>query len=85
MGKDGAIEVEGRVIEVMRNATFKVEIKNARTGNTHIVEAYLSGKLYKNNIKVLEGDMVKIELSPYDLTKGRIVWRSKGEAPKPPQ
>jgi len=85
LGKDGAIEVEGRVIEVMRNATFKVEIKNARTGNTHIVEAYLSGKLYKNNIKVLEGDMVKIELSPYDLTKGRIVWRSKGEAPKPPQ
>jgi len=85
VGKDGAIEVEGRVIEVMRNATFKVEIKNARTGNTHIVEAYLSGKLYKNNIKVLEGDMVKIELSPYDLTKGRIVWRSKGEAPKPPQ
>jgi len=78
MGKDGAIEVEGRVIEVMRNANFKVEIKNARTGNTHTVLAYLSGKLYKNNIKVLEGDMVKIELSPYDLTKGRIIWRSKG-------
>lgn len=77
MAKDGAIEVEGRVIEVMRNATFRVEVKNARTGAIHIVEAYLSGKLYKNNIKVLEGDTVKIELSPYDLTKGRIVWRSK--------
>ena len=77
MGKDGAIEVEGRVIEVMRNATFKVEIKNARTGNTHIVLAYLSGKLYKNNIKVLEGDTVKLEVSPYDLTQGRITWRAK--------
>jgi len=78
MGKDGAIEVEGRVIEVMRNATFKVEITNAKTGRAHTIEAYLAGKLYKNNIKVLEGDIVKIELSPYDLTKGRIVWREKG-------
>ena len=84
MAKDGAIEVEGRVIEVMRNATFKVEIVNAKSGNKHIVEAYLSGKLYKNNIKVLEGDSVKIELSPYDLTKGRITWRSKGTPPPPP-
>ncbi|MCL2846302.1 MAG: translation initiation factor IF-1 [Firmicutes bacterium] len=85
MAQEGAIEVEGKVVEVMRNANFKVEVKNARSGNVHVVLAYLSGKLYKNNIKVLEGDMVKIELSPYDLTKGRIVWRSKGEAPKPPQ
>ena len=77
MGKDGAIEVEGRVVEVMRNANFKVEVVNARTGNSHIVTAYLSGKLYKNNIKILEGDTVKIELSPYDLSKGRIIWRSK--------
>ena len=84
MAKDGAIEVEGRVIEVMRNATFKVEITNAKTGGKHIIEAYLSGKLYKNNIKVLEGDTVKIELSPYDLTKGRITWRSKGAPPPQP-
>ena len=83
MPAEGAIEVEGRVVEVMRNATFKVEVKNAKSGNIHTVLAYLSGKLYKNNIKVLEGDSVKIELSPYDLGKGRIVWRSKGEAPKP--
>ena len=75
-GKD-AIEVEGRVVEVLRNAKFRVEIKNERTGSVHEVMAYLSGKLYKNNIKVLEGDMVKVELSPYDLTQGRIVWRAK--------
>jgi len=75
-GKD-AIEVEGRVVEVLRNAKFRVEVKNERTGAVHEVMAYLSGKLYKNNIKVLEGDMVKIELSPYDLTQGRIVWRAK--------
>lgn len=80
MSKDGAIEIEGQVVEVMRNAKFKVEIKNERTGESHIVTAYLSGKLYKNNIKVLEGDMVKMELSPYDLTQGRIVWRSKAPA-----
>ena len=77
MGKDDAIVVEGKVIEVLRNAKFIVEVLNAKSGKTHTVTAYLSGKLYKNNIKVLEGDMVKIELSPYDLTQGRIVWRSK--------
>ena len=76
VSKEG-IEVEGKVIEVMRNAKFRVEVVNARTGASHIVLAYLSGKLYKNNIKVLEGDVVKIELSPYDLTQGRIVWRGK--------
>ena len=72
MSKGDNIEVEGKVIEVMRNANFKVELANG-----HIVIAYLSGKLYKNNIKVLEGDNVKMELSPYDLTKGRITWRAK--------
>jgi len=77
MSKDDAIEVEGRVIEVLRNAQFRVEVKNERSGKTHVVTAYLAGKLYKNNIKVLEGDNVKIALSPYDLTQGRIVWRAK--------
>jgi translation initiation factor IF-1 len=72
MSKGDSIEVEGKVIEVMRNANFKVQL-----GNGYIVQAYLSGKLYKNNIKVLEGDTVKMEVSPYDLTKGRITWRSK--------
>ena len=72
MSKVDAIEVEGRVIEVMRNAKFKVQLSNG-----HVIMAYLSGKLYKNNIKVLEGDMVKLEISPYDLNNGRITWRSK--------
>lgn len=85
MPKDGAIEVEGRVTEVMRNATFKVEITNAKTGRSHGIEAYLAGKLYKNNIKVLEGDIVKIELSPYDLSRGRIIWREKPGGTPPPQ
>ena len=85
MPKDGAIEVEGRVVEVMRNAKFKVEITNAKTGRSHTIEAYLAGKLYKNNIKVLEGDVVKMELSPYDLTQGRIIWREKPGGPPPAQ
>ena len=78
MSKGDNIEVEGKVTEVMRNATFKVQL-----ANEHIVIAYLSGKLYKNNIKVLEGDVVKMEISPYDLTRGRIVWRGKPNPPSP--
>jgi translation initiation factor IF-1 len=73
LSKEDGIEVEGKVIEVMRNAEFRVQLSN-----NHIIKAYLSGKLYKNNIKVLEGDFVKVEISPYDLTRGRITWRSKG-------
>ena len=72
MSKGDNIEIEGKVIEVMRNANFKVQLANG-----HIIIAYLSGKLYKNNIKVLEGDTVKLEVSPYDLTQGRITWRAK--------
>ena len=72
MSKGDNIEIEGKVVEVMRNANFKVQLANG-----HIVVAYLSGKLYKNNIKVLEGDNVKLEVSPYDLTQGRIIWRAK--------
>ena len=72
MSKGDNIEIEGKIVEVMRNATFKVKLANG-----HIVIAYLSGKLYKNNIKVLEGDSVKLEVSPYDLTQGRITWRAK--------
>ena len=74
MSKGDNIEIEGKVVEVMRNANFKVQLANG-----HIVIAYLSGKLYKNNIKVLEGDTVKLEVSPYDLTKGRITWRAKNQ------
>ena len=72
MSKEDVIEAEGRVIEVMPNATFKVQLANG-----HTVTAYLSGKLRMNYIRILEGDKVTIEMSPYDLTKDRITWRSK--------
>ena len=72
MSKEDVIEAEGSVVEVMPNATFKVQLANG-----HIVIAYLSGKLRMNYIRILEGDKVTIEMSPYDLTKGRITWRSK--------
>ena len=72
MSKEDVIDVEGKVVEVLPNAQFKVELSNG-----HIIIAYLSGKLRMNYIKVLEGDAVKVEMSPYDLTKGRIVWRNK--------
>ena len=72
MSKDDVIEAEGKVIEVLPGTNFRVELTNG-----HVIVAYLSGKLRKNYIKILEGDAVKVELSPYDLTKGRIVWRNK--------
>ncbi len=72
MSKSDVIEVEGIVVEKLPNAMFKVELENK-----HIVLAHISGKLRMNFIKILPGDKVKIELSPYDLTKGRITWRDK--------
>ncbi len=72
LSKDDVIETEGVVVEAMPGATFKVQIAGG-----HIVTAYLSGKLWKNFIRVYEGDTVKLEISPYDLTRGRIIWRSK--------
>ncbi|MDR3294024.1 MAG: translation initiation factor IF-1 [Clostridiales bacterium] len=72
MPKDDVIEAEGRIVELLPNTTFKVELQNG-----HTVTAYLSGKLRLNNIKIVEGDRVTIEMSPYDLSKGRITWRSK--------
>jgi len=72
MSKDDVIEAEGRVTEILPNAEFKVQLPNG-----HIVKAYLSGKLRMNYIKIVEGDRVTIEMSPYDLTKGRITWRAK--------
>ena len=67
-----AIEIEGTVNEVLPNATFRVALENG-----HEVLAYLSGRMRKNYIKVLEGDRVKVELSPYDLTRGRVTYRYK--------
>ena len=72
MSKEDVIEAEGTVIEVLPSTTFKIQLKNGA-----VIKAYLSGKQRTNSIKVLVGDIVKVELSPYDLTKGRIVWRDK--------
>ncbi|MFJ9613986.1 translation initiation factor IF-1 [Streptomyces noursei] len=66
----GGIEVEGTVVECLRNATFKVELQNG-----HMVLAHISGKIRKNYIKILPYDRVLVELSPYDLTRGRIRYR----------
>ena len=70
MSKEDVIEVEGVVTEALPNTLFKVKLKNG-----HEVLAHISGKLRMNYIKILPGDKVKLELSPYDLTKGRITWR----------
>ena len=67
-----AIEIEGTVHEVLPNATFRVKLENG-----HEVLAYLSGKMRQNYIRVLEGDRVKVEMSPYDLTRGRVTYRYK--------
>ena len=72
MSKEDVIEVEGTILEALPNATFQVELQNG-----HKILAHVSGKLRMNYIKILPGDKVTIELSPYDLTKGRIVWRDK--------
>ncbi len=72
MPKDDVIEFEGEVVEVLPNAVFKVKLPNG-----HIVTAHISGKLRMNYIRILAGDHVTVEVSVYDLTKGRITWRSK--------
>ena len=72
MSKADVIEIEGKVVEKLPNAMFKVELENG-----HIVLAHISGKLRMNYIKILPGDTVTIEMSPYDLSKGRITWRGK--------
>ena len=72
MSKDDMIEVEGTVVEALPNTTFQVELENG-----HKVLAHISGKLRQNFIRILPGDKVTLELSPYDLSKGRIIWRDK--------
>lgn len=72
MSKEDMIEVEGTVVEAMPNAMFKVEIQGG-----HQILAHISGKLRMNFIRILPGDKVTVEMSPYDLSKGRITWRSK--------
>ena len=72
MSKADVIEIEGVVVESLPNAMFKVELPNG-----HQILAHISGKLRMNYIRILPGDKVTVEMSPYDLTKGRITWRSK--------
>jgi translation initiation factor IF-1 len=72
MPKEDAIEVQGTILENLPNATFKVELENGQ-----VIMAYVSGKMRMHFIKILPGDKVTVELSPYDLTKGRITYRFK--------
>ena len=72
MAKKDVIELEGTVVEALPNAMFKVKLENG-----HEILCHISGKLRMNYIKILPGDKVKVELSPYDLTRGRITWRAK--------
>ena len=72
MAKEDNIELEGLVVETLPNTTFKVKLEN-----DHIITAHISGKMRKNYIRILTGDKVKVEMSPYDLTKGRIAFRGR--------
>jgi len=72
LSKEDVIEIEGKVLESLPNAQFKVELPNG-----HVILAHISGKLRMNFIRILPGDKVTVEMSPYDLQKGRITWRSK--------
>ena len=72
MAKENLMEFEGVVVDVLPNAKFKVKLQNG-----HIIVAQVSGKLRLNNIRVVLGDKVTVEVSVYDLTKGRIIWRAK--------
>lgn len=72
MAKEDHIEMDGTVVETLPNTMFRVELENG-----HIVTAHISGRMRKNYIRILTGDKVKVELTPYDLSKGRIVYRSR--------
>lgn len=72
MSKDGLLEVDGKCLEVLPNQMYKIELENG-----HKIIAYASGKMKKNKIRVLMGDSVKVEMSPYDLSKGRVTFRSR--------
>lgn len=72
MSKEDHIEMEGKVIETLPNTTFRVELDNG-----HVVMAHISGKMRKHYIRILTGDRVKVEMTPYDLSKGRITFRQR--------
>jgi translation initiation factor IF-1 len=73
MAKEDQIVMEGTVIETLPNTLFRVELENG-----HVINAHISGRMRKSYIRVLTGDKVKVEMTPYDLTKGRIIFRGKG-------
>ncbi len=72
MAKEDVIEMEGTIIDTLPNTMFRVELENG-----HVVTAHISGKMRKHYIRILTGDKVKVELTPYDLSKGRIVYRER--------
>ena len=72
MGKEEQIEMQGTVVEMLPNTMFRVELENG-----HIITAHISGRMRKNYIKILRGDKVMVEMTPYDLNKGRIIFRNK--------
>ena len=72
MAKEDNIELEGLVVETLPNTTFKVKLEN-----DHVITAHISGKMRKNYIRILTGDKVRVEMTPYDLSKGRITFREK--------
>ena len=72
MSKEDAIQMEGEVVETLPNTTFRVKLKNG-----HVVTAHISGKMRKNYIRILTGDAVTVEMTPYDLSKGRIIYRGR--------
>lgn len=72
MAKEDAIEMEGKVVDTLPNTMFRVELDNG-----HVVTAHISGRMRKHYIRILTGDRVTVELTPYDLTKGRIIYRKK--------
>lgn len=73
MGREDSIEMEGTVVEALPNAMFRIQLDNG-----HLVLGHVSGKMRKHYIRILIGDRVKVELSPYDLSRGRITYRQKG-------
>tara|TARA_Y100000994_G_C15532071_1_gene376189 strand:+ start:529 stop:747 length:219 start_codon:yes stop_codon:yes gene_type:complete len=72
MAKEESIELDGEVVDTLPNTTFKVKLENG-----HIINAHISGKMRKHYIRILTGDKVKVEMTPYDLTKGRITFRDR--------
>lgn len=77
MAKEDQIEMEGVIVETLPNTMFRVKLDNG-----HIIIAHISGKIRKNYIRILNGDRVKVEMTPYDLTKGRIIYRESANAPR---